>query len=258
MAQSRNTKKLFNYAYGIGASIVILGALFKIQHWTGGSEMLTIGMFVEAAVFFLSAFESIEEDLDWSLVYPELSGGNLRDKDKKQAREAQSLLSQKLDEMLKDAKLDAGLLQSLGDSIQNFKGAAENIAPAVDSIAATNKYSEQLVGGYLSIASGLILFVSIMSSNFYIIVIGVLLFGFGTANFIAVIYRQAIRITDEPINLTVANLVTLGFSGFIFGPALVGYLAEFLSLTFNMYLLSVVWGLNGVALLIMMRRLGYK
>jgi|TARA_B100000959_G_scaffold18715_1_gene18161 MFS family permease len=121
-----------------------------------------------------------------------------------------------------------------------------------------NKYSEQLVGGYLSIASGLILFVSIMSSNFYIIVIGVLLFGFGTANFIAVIYRQAIRITDEPINLTVANLVTLGFSGFIFGPALVGYLAEFLSLTFNMYLLSVVWGLNGVALLIMMRRLGYK
>ncbi len=144
MAQSRNTKKLFNYAYGIGASIVILGALFKIQHWSGGSEMLTIGMFVEAAVFFLSAFESIEEDLDWSLVYPELSGGNLRDKDKKQAREAQSLLSQKLDEMLKDAKLDAGLLQSLGDSIQNFKGAAENIAPAVDSIAATNKYSEQL------------------------------------------------------------------------------------------------------------------
>ena len=121
-----------------------------------------------------------------------------------------------------------------------------------------NKYSEQLVGGYLSIASGLILFVSIMSSNFYIIVVGVLLFGFGTANFIAVIYRQAIRITDEPINLTVANLVTLGFSGFIFGPALVGYLAEFLSLTFNMYLLSVVWGLNGVALLIMMRRLGYK
>jgi len=121
-----------------------------------------------------------------------------------------------------------------------------------------NKYSEQLVGGYLSIASGLVLFVSIMSSNFYIIVFGVLLFGFGTANFIAVIYRQAIRITDEPINLTVANLVTLGFSGFIFGPALVGYLAEFLSLTFNMYLLSVVWGLNGVALLIMMRRLGYK
>ena len=117
-----------------------------------------------------------------------------------------------------------------------------------------SKGSEKLVGGYLSIAAGVILFFSILTSNFYIIVFGMLLFGFGTANFIAIIFRLAIRITDEPIGLTVANLITLGFAGFIFGPALVGYLAEFLSLTFNMYLLSVVWGLNGAALLVMMRR----
>ena len=116
------------------------------------------------------------------------------------------------------------------------------------------KGGEKIVGGYLSIAAGVILFFSILTSNFYIIVFGMLLFGFGTANFIAIIFRLAIRITDEPIGLTVANLITLGFAGFIFGPALVGYLAEFLSLTFNMYLLSVVWGLNGVALLVMMRR----
>jgi len=144
MAQSINKKKFFNYAYGIGASIVILGALFKIQHWPFGSEMLTIGMAVEAIVFFLSAFESVEEDLDWSLVYPELGIGQDRDQDRKDTREVQSLLSQKLDTMLKEAKLDAGLMQSLGESIQNFKGAADNIAPAVNSIAATNKYSEQL------------------------------------------------------------------------------------------------------------------
>ena len=143
MAQTRNTKKLFNYAYGIGAAIVILGALFKIQHWPFGGEMLTIGMAVEAFVFFVSAFDSVDEDLDWSLVYPEL-GGQDRDKDRNEARESQSLLSQKLDTMLKDAKLDADLMQSLGDSLQNFKGAAENIAPAVDSIAATNRYSEQM------------------------------------------------------------------------------------------------------------------
>ena len=117
------------------------------------------------------------------------------------------------------------------------------------------KLSEKFVGGYLSIAAGLVLFVSILTSNFYLIVIGMLLFGFGTANFIAIIFRLAIRVTDEPINLTVANLITLGFSGFIFGPALVGYLAEYLSLTFNMYLLSVVWGLNGVALIVMMGRI---
>ena len=145
---TKNTKKIFNMAYGLGASIVIIGALFKIMHFkigflTGG-VMLTIGMAVEAVVFAISAFEPVDEDLDWSLVYPELAGGNLRDKDKAEAKEAQSLLSQKLDDMLRDAKLDAGLMKSLGDSIQNFKGAAENIAPAVDSIAATTKYSEQL------------------------------------------------------------------------------------------------------------------
>lgn len=144
MAQSKNRKKLFNYAYGIGASIVILGALFKIQHWTGGSEMLTIGMVVEAIVFFVSAFDSVEEDLDWTLIYPELAGGDRREKESGQAKEAQGLLSQKLDDMLRDAKLDSGLMQSLSESIQNFKGAAENIAPAVNSIAATNKYSEQM------------------------------------------------------------------------------------------------------------------
>ena len=144
MAQSINKKKFFNYAYGIGASIVIVGALFKIQHWPFGSEMLTIGMFVEAIVFFLSAFESVEEDLDWSLVYPELAAGQDRDQDRKDAQQSQSLLSQKLDDMLKDAKLDAQLMESLGESIQNFKGAADNIAPAVNSIAATTKYSEQL------------------------------------------------------------------------------------------------------------------
>ena len=106
--------------------------------------MLTIGMAVEALVFFVSAFESVDEDLDWALVYPELSGGNNRDKDRKESVESQGLLSQKLDDMLKEAKLDATMMQSLGDSIQNFKGAAENIAPAVDSIAATNRYSEQM------------------------------------------------------------------------------------------------------------------
>jgi gliding motility-associated protein GldL len=144
MAQSKNRKKLFNYAYGIGASIVILGALFKIQHWPLGSEMLTIGMVVEAIVFFVSAFDSVEEDLDWTLIYPELASGDKREKDAGQAKEAQGLLSQKLDDMLRDAKLDSGLMQSLSESIQNFKGAAENIAPAVNSIAATNKYSEQM------------------------------------------------------------------------------------------------------------------
>ncbi|GGK47583.1 MULTISPECIES: type IX secretion system motor protein PorL/GldL [Flavobacteriaceae] len=147
MAQ-KNTKKIFNMAYGLGASIVIIGALFKLTHYSigflTGNVMLAIGLITEAIIFAISAFEPVDDDLDWSLVYPELADGRLRDKDKAEAKEAQSLLSQKLDDMLRDAKLDAGLMKSLGESIQNFKGAAENIAPTVDSIAATTKYSEQL------------------------------------------------------------------------------------------------------------------
>ena len=135
---------------------------------------------------------------------------------------------------------------------------AFNIGEIMSRLVASKmikKTSDKFIGGYLSILAGIVLFLSILTTNFYVIVFGTLLFGFGTANFIAIIYRQAIKITDEPIALTVANLVTLGFSGFIFGPALVGYLAEYLGLTFNMYLMCIVWGLNGVALLIMMKRI---
>ncbi|MEI6275017.1 MAG: gliding motility protein GldL [Prolixibacteraceae bacterium] len=62
-----------NYFYSIGASVVLLGALFKLQHWTGGSTMLMIGMSCEALIFFLSAFEPMVETPDWTKVYPQLS-----------------------------------------------------------------------------------------------------------------------------------------------------------------------------------------
>jgi len=134
-------------AYGLGGAVVIIGALFKLMHWKGGAIMLIIGLGTEAAIFALSAFEPLHEDLDWSLVYPELSGGQAAGKKgKKDAKpeDAQGLLSQKLDNMLKDAKLDANLMSSLSTSIQNFKGAADAIQPAVDSVASTKKYSEQM------------------------------------------------------------------------------------------------------------------
>ncbi|UCE93268.1 MAG: gliding motility protein GldL [Flavobacteriaceae bacterium] len=140
MAQSKAKKKMFNMAYGLGAAVVILGALFKIAHFPGGTEMLTIGMIVEAAVFALSAFEPVEEDLDWTNVYPELAGGTA----KEEANDAQGLLSQKLDDLLQEANLDAEKIGRLSDSISSFAGAAEGIKPATDSIAASNRYAEQL------------------------------------------------------------------------------------------------------------------
>ena len=132
--------------YGLGASVVILGALFKIMHWPLGNEMLILGLVVEALVFAYSAFEPVDDELDWSLVYPELAGGTgaKRDAVVVEQKEAEASLSKKLDAMLKEAKLDADLMSSLGNSIRNFEGAAKGIAPTVDSMASQKKYSEEL------------------------------------------------------------------------------------------------------------------
>ena len=148
MAQSKSSKKLMNMVYGLGASVVILGALFKIMHWPFGNEMLIIGLIVEALVFAVSAFEPVDDDVDWSLVYPELAGGEGTTRDhvvvKEEQEEADGLLSKKLDEILREAKIDANLMGSLGESIRNFEGAAKNITPTVDAMASQKKYSEEM------------------------------------------------------------------------------------------------------------------
>lgn len=149
MAQSKSSKKLMNMVYGLGASIVILGALFKIMHWPFGNEMLILGLVVEAIVFAVSAFEPVDNDVDWSLVYPELAGGEAVDRGRttssiQEAEETQGMLSKKLDEMLREAKVDANLMNSLGESIRNFEGAAKGIAPTVDAMTSQKKYSEEM------------------------------------------------------------------------------------------------------------------
>lgn len=158
MAQSNKTlKKIFNMAYGIGASVVILGALFKILHWEvagiGGGALLAVGLISEAVIFFVSAFEPVEEGYDWSLVYPELAGGeprqlavaSVKEEPKDELdKEIKASLSEKLDTLLSDAKIDADLMDSLGKSIKNFAGAAKGIAPVTDAMSVTHKYGEEL------------------------------------------------------------------------------------------------------------------
>lgn len=139
-----------NFAYGMGAAVVIIGALFKIAHFElgplTGTVMLTIGLLTEAAIFALSAFEAPPAELDWSLVYPELASGEAKPKTakKEDPKEAQGLLSQKLDNLLKEAKIDGSLMESLGNSIRNFEGAAKSISPTVDAMAGQKKYAEEM------------------------------------------------------------------------------------------------------------------
>jgi|SaaInl5LU_22_DNA_1037371.scaffolds.fasta_scaffold03058_8 gliding motility-associated protein GldL len=139
--------KHMNMAYGLGASVVILGALFKILHWElplggdlklSGGTLLAVGLITEALIFALAAFEPIDEDIDWSLVYPELSGGDATNQD------PEGLLSKKLDSMLREANLDAKLMSDLGDSIRSFGEAAQSMSPTADALDSTKKYGEQI------------------------------------------------------------------------------------------------------------------
>lgn len=137
--------------YGLGAAIVIIGALFKIQHISigpiTGGLMLTIGLITEAVIFTISAFEPVDKDLDWSKVYPELDSAGSSSKNEKSSNnteDEQGLLSQKLDDMLREAKIDSQLMESLGDSIKNFEDAARSIKPTTDSMESQKKYSEEI------------------------------------------------------------------------------------------------------------------
>jgi len=130
--------------YGWGAAVVILGALFKILHWPGADPMLIVGLGTEAVIFFFSAFEKPHEEVDWTLVYPELAG--MEDPDFIQDRLDGSQLSptQELDNMLAEAKIDTELMKSLGDGMRNLSDTAGNLSNTVEAAGATQEYSDQL------------------------------------------------------------------------------------------------------------------
>lgn len=127
--------------YGLGASVVIVGALFKIQHWEGASEMLILGLGTEALIFAFSAFEKPHEEPDWTLVYPELASGasGIQPPKKKQGT-----ISEQLDDMLKDAKIEPELLERLGDGMRHLGDQAAKMGKVADASAATIDYSESL------------------------------------------------------------------------------------------------------------------
>jgi gliding motility-associated protein GldL len=129
--------------YGIGAAVVILGAMFKILDWQGASLMIGVGLTTEAAIFFLSAFEPKHEEVDWSKVYPELAGEDPSER-KSTKKEPKENLSQKFDEMLSNAKIGPELFDSLGKGIQNLATSAEKMGTIADAAVATNEYASNV------------------------------------------------------------------------------------------------------------------
>ncbi|MDG1902772.1 MAG: gliding motility protein GldL [Schleiferiaceae bacterium] len=134
-----NGKRFKNFMaklYGIGAAVVILGALFKIMHWEGANYMLVVGLGTEAVIFLFSAFEKPATDYDWSLVYPELATGD--------GGERALSVTEQLDTALQDGGIDSALIERLGDGMRSLSETAGSLSGAVDAAGATAAYSEQL------------------------------------------------------------------------------------------------------------------
>ncbi len=139
--------------YGLGAAIVIVGALFKIQHWPFAGLMLTVGLLTEAVIFFFSAFEPPHEDPDWTLVYPELAAGHgdpgdhghaaIEDKSVEAIEESSSITEQ-LDQMLEEAKIEPELLESLGTGLRSLSDNASKLGNISDASVATQEYADSL------------------------------------------------------------------------------------------------------------------
>ncbi|WP_109833004.1 type IX secretion system motor protein PorL/GldL [Reichenbachiella versicolor] len=138
-------KTIMPKVYGIGAAVVIVGALFKILHLPGAGLMLGVGLTTEAVIFLLSAFEPQHAELDWAKVYPELSDDYEGPKGGRAvAAPAASGTSAQLDKMLADAKVGPELIQSLGKGMTNLAESAKKMSNLSDAAVATNDYAKNV------------------------------------------------------------------------------------------------------------------
>lgn len=133
--------------YGIGAAVVIIGALFKILHWKGADVMLMVGLGTEALIFFLSAFQPHQAETDWSLVYPELSEGydpTTNDNRFRDRAPAPNGLTGKLDDMLKNANVTPEALTNLGQGLNRLSATTAQLGQLGEATNVTEEYTQKV------------------------------------------------------------------------------------------------------------------
>ena len=137
-------KNFMSKVYGWGAAIVIMGALFKINHYTGADQMLIVGLSTEALIFFFSAFEPPHVEPDWSLVYPELAGmyhggsGTPGAAPKKGFQHKS--VTQELDDMLAKSKIGPELIESLGEGMRKMSDNVSKMTDVTSTSIATDDF----------------------------------------------------------------------------------------------------------------------
>ena len=168
LLHSSGWKNFMAKLYGIGAAVVILGALFKLQHWNGANFMLIVGLGTEAIIFFFSAFEPLHEELDWTLVYPELAGMHEDPEEmdlayQKRSRAVESTgggggggstaALSRFDQMLESAEITPDLFERLGQGLKNLNTTTAKLSDISDASLATNEYVSNVKNAALSVNS---------------------------------------------------------------------------------------------------------
>lgn len=138
--KTKRWKTFMGYVYGWGASIVMIGALFKLQHWQYSGLLLTIGLMTEAFIFFLSAFEPPLEMPEWSKVYPELRD----DYEIMELEEYSKRGKNGFDQLLSSTEISPELLTKVGKSLNELTNAARGISDISTATLATDMYIKNL------------------------------------------------------------------------------------------------------------------
>ncbi|MHA6249531.1 type IX secretion system motor protein PorL/GldL [Pontibacter sp. CAU 1760] len=145
MSKAKGRNFLFDVlmpkVYGIGAAVVIVGALFKIQHWDFANEMLIAGLLTEAAIFFLSAFQPQPHEPDWARVYPQLADEYAGEGLVPATAASGPSITGKLDDMLRNADITPEAINNLGFSLNRLSDTTAQLSDMSQATVATEEYN---------------------------------------------------------------------------------------------------------------------
>lgn len=130
-----------------GATVVIIGLMFKITHLPGATTFIIVGLSVEALLFFLIGFQRETEEIDWTRAYPELApdyNGELPKASVRPVAQVSAPTTAALDKMLADAKISPDLIGNLGEGLRTFSDKVSTISNVADAGLATTEYASKL------------------------------------------------------------------------------------------------------------------
>ncbi|MCO5247571.1 MAG: gliding motility protein GldL [Chitinophagales bacterium] len=139
-----------NFLFGVGASVVIIGAWAKLTHQPWANMALTVGLGTEAFIFALSGFVPPEKDYYWERIIPglDLAGDRIEGIDLfsgvgKPATKQTTSATASLDKMLEEAKLDKSTINKLGDSFAKLNESVNSLSTIASASISTEQFAEQ-------------------------------------------------------------------------------------------------------------------